>query len=101
MREQVLLNLIRPYQKVHINYLANELLISNDDVENLLIDLILDHKLKNAYIDQIKNHLIIEKSNINIITNNSNNPPDHIFKLLSKWADTLIIINESFGDKLN
>lgn len=99
MREQVLLNLIRPYQKVNIQYLGKELSISNEEIESLLIDLILDQKLKNAYIDQIKNHLIIEKKcNIN---NNTNIPPDHIFKSLSKWADTLITINESFGDQSN
>lgn len=63
MREQVLINLVKPYQKVTLKFLSKELSLSIEEVEALLVDLILAEKLK-AGIDQPNGHLILESKNI-------------------------------------
>ncbi|CAM9611892.1 unnamed protein product [Choristocarpus tenellus] len=59
MRESVLLHLCRPYKKITLQFMAGELNLSAKEVESLLIDLILDHRI-NAKIDQINGFLLLE-----------------------------------------
>lgn len=42
IRTQVLIKLIRPYTRVHIPFIAEELNIEESDVESLLVTCILD-----------------------------------------------------------
>lgn len=42
IRTQVLIKLIKPYTRVHIPYIAEELNIEESDVESLLVTCILD-----------------------------------------------------------
>ena len=51
IRSQVLLRLVRPYNRVKIGFLANEVNIPEKQVEELLVDLIMDGQL-DAKIDQ-------------------------------------------------
>jgi COP9 signalosome complex subunit 2 len=53
MRERVLLNMIKPFSRVTVTYLANELSLNVDEVDNLVADLILDGRL-NAVSDQLE-----------------------------------------------
>lgn len=61
MREQVLLNLTRPYHKLTLAFIATELKISQPEVQSILVDLILDGKLA-AQIDQLNGFLIMTSS---------------------------------------
>lgn len=58
MREQVLLNLTRPFHKLALSFIATELKICPEDVQSLLVDLILDNKL-DARIDQLNGCLVM------------------------------------------
>lgn len=53
-REQVLLDITRPYSKVTFSFLVDELLMSKEEVEALLVEMILDYRLTDARIDQVK-----------------------------------------------
>jgi len=55
-RSQVLIHLLRPYTRVHISYIAQELCITIDEVEDLLVSLILDKKI-DGMIDQVTHQL--------------------------------------------
>lgn len=55
-RTQVLVNLIRPYTRIELAFVARELNISVDEVEGLLIALILDNKIQGK-IDQTAQRL--------------------------------------------
>lgn len=70
----------RPYQKVTLKFLADELSLSITDVESLLVDMILDERLS-AHIDQIKGFVALgdNRESIEMKTLQS----------LSKWADIL------------
>jgi hypothetical protein len=52
MQEQVLVNLVKPFQSVSITFLASELLLQEVAVLNLLVDMISDSRL-NGQIDQM------------------------------------------------
>jgi hypothetical protein len=58
----VLLNLVRPYKRVTLAFLAEELVLEVNEVESLLVDLIVLHGL-NASLDKINNVLILKHSN--------------------------------------
>ena len=61
MREQAIINLVKPFNKVSFEYLSKELTLTVDEVENILITLILDGKI-NAVIDQVSNTIVFLKS---------------------------------------
>lgn len=58
IREQVLVNLVRPYQRVTLGYLAQELALADKQVEALVVDLIREDKLA-GLIDQTKGWLVL------------------------------------------
>jgi COP9 signalosome complex subunit 2 len=59
MREQVLINMLRPYRRVTLKYIGQELNLSLKEVEFLLIDLISSKKLV-ALLDQPEGLLLLE-----------------------------------------
>jgi len=83
MREQVLLNMTRPYQKVTLSFLAEELSLSVTDVESLLVDMILDDRLA-AHIDQIKGYVTLTGKGLREET-----MENKTLQALGRWADTL------------
>mmetsp|Transcript_31789 Transcript_31789/g.53628 ORF Transcript_31789/g.53628 Transcript_31789/m.53628 type:complete len:462 (-) Transcript_31789:41-1426(-) len=98
MREQVLLNLTRPYKKVTISFLAKQLSLTEEEVESLLVDMILDEKLS-GQIDQIKGYIVLQSTNS---SPNGKDPlaMDAMYMSLSRWADTLANVSENFGGKM-
>lgn len=98
---QVLLNLTRPYKKVTVSFLARELVLTGEEVESLLVDMILDQKLA-AHIDQIKGHVILEPSNSAAPgeTQGVRDSSDVLFAAINRWSDALALSNENFGNKL-
>ena len=91
MHEQVLISLTRPYQKLHMSYLSRELSLTDDEIERLLVDMILDERLS-AQIDQINGCLILKGTSTDSIT-------DKKLKSIGKWCDNLIGISDSFGSE--
>lgn len=85
-----------------MSFLARELVLSSEEVESLLVDMILDQKLA-AHIDQIKGHVILEPSNSSS-NNTSGGAPgqnaDVLFEAINRWSDALALSNENFGNKL-
>jgi COP9 signalosome complex subunit 2 len=93
MHKLVLLNLTKPYQKVKLEFLAKELSLSEDEVENLLVSMVLDEKL-HAQIDQVSGTVLLggvgeSKSSLKKLD------------LLSKWADRLTSVNDSMGNRIS
>lgn len=87
MREQVLLNMTRPYQKVTLAFLAEELSLSVPDVESLLVDMILDDRLS-AQIDQIRGYVtLMGKGRASV--DDRQTMESKTLHALSRWADTL------------
>jgi len=125
IRTQVLIKAIRPYTKVSINYLAQELNdIPTKDVENLLVLLILDGKI-GGKIDQVNGVYIQGKGGNEINGGNAalqsratapSSPvvniaaPQNLLdasgelkrsQALIKWADTLSTVHRTITMKVN
>lgn len=84
------MNLTRPYQKVTLKFLAEELSLTVEYVESLLVDMILDERVA-AHIDQIKGYVTLgrDRESVEIKT----------LKSLSKWADILGNVTDGIADR--
>ena len=83
------MNLTRPYHKVTLQFLGRELSLSDDEIESLLVDMILDNRI-NAQIDQTTNFVFLK-----------NHCDDHSKEeALTKWADSLYNATSNFSNKL-
>jgi COP9 signalosome complex subunit 2 len=61
IRNQVIVQVIRPYKRIELSFLAGKVGVSDEEVEELLRLLILDRKLgRNGKIDRIKKWLVFE-----------------------------------------
>ena len=58
--------MLRPYQRVTLKYIGQELNLSQTEVEILLIDLISSNKLK-ALLDQPQGLLLLENNQISAV----------------------------------
>jgi COP9 signalosome complex subunit 2 len=58
IRSNVLVAILKPYTRVHISYLAKQLFIKDDQVEDLLISMILDDRISGK-VDQVSGVLIL------------------------------------------
>lgn len=94
MREQVLLNLTRPYQKVTLGFLARELSLNESEVESLLVDMILDGRLS-AHIDQINAYVLLDGNGML-----HEDVKSKKLQSLAKWADVLANVSSSFQNRL-
>ena len=86
------MNLTRPYQKVTLKFLADELSLSVEDVESLLVDMILDDRVV-AYIDQIKGFVTLGKGRESVETKT--------LISLSNWADILGNVTNGIADRIS
>jgi len=77
VRTQVMLEVIKPYTRISLEFLATELRISQREVESLLIDLILDQKIAGR-IDQV-----------NMLLYLTNQSDSKAFTSLDKWASAI------------
>ncbi|CAF1242901.1 unnamed protein product [Adineta steineri] len=92
IRTSVLIRLIKPYTKIHMKFIATELNISIDDVENLLITCILDQTIQGK-IDQINNILEIDQQeNIQGI---------HRYQAITKIATNLQTIQHTIIQRIS
>lgn len=82
IRTQVLLRLIRPYNRVRLSHLADELHIDESEVKRLLVDTILDEGLS-ARIDEIGGVLLVDSISSDTV------PCPLSFEHISKCADEL------------
>ncbi|GAA6050027.1 hypothetical protein JCM3770_001922 [Rhodotorula araucariae] len=60
LRTQWILEIIKPYTRIEIAYLARQLGISNEQVEEIIVALILDEKIQGR-IDQVTGRLDLDK----------------------------------------
>jgi COP9 signalosome complex subunit 2 len=82
MKEQVLINLTKPYRKVTLDFLSSELALTKDEVELLLVDMILDQRI-DASIDQIHGVVILGRDH----------DRDVLLDAIDDWSRTLIEIS--------
>lgn len=89
MREQVLLSLVKPYSRVRLQFLADELDLDVPNLLQLLVDMILDDRIQGK-IDQINNHLILHHAQPQV-------DPTKRFDALSKWLGALDDLNAALA----
>lgn len=63
LRTQYLIDLIKPYTRLELSFLAQQLNVDKDEVEELLIGLILDGKV-DGRIDQVTMRLELDKQSV-------------------------------------
>ena len=94
MREQVLVNIVRPYHKVKLTFLADELRMSLNELEDMLRDVIVRGDLS-AEIEQVGHggYLLLSKGA-------QDSAEDKKVKALVAWAEALEPINVGLPYKL-
>lgn len=60
LRTQWILDIIKPYTRIEIDYLERQLGISSDEIEEILVSLILDEKVQGR-IDQVSKRLELDR----------------------------------------
>lgn len=89
LRTQYLIDLIKPYTRIELNFLAKQLNVSISEVEDLLICLILDGKVKGR-VDQVNGRVELEKF--------PRSSADR-YQSLSKWSSLLGQVQVHIADK--
>lgn len=83
IRNQFIVQVIRPYKRIELSFLAAKVGVTVDEVEELLRLLILDRKLgRNGKVDRVKKMLVFD---------DLNGEGDEIdrFEVLDKWAKSV------------
>jgi len=89
IRTQVLLRLIKPYTRIKIPFISQELNIPGNEVEHLLVSLILDNRVF-GQIDQVNQLLEV-----------SHTTKEHDkYAQANKWAQQLTSLNKAIVSKL-
>ncbi|KAL7004289.1 hypothetical protein EMMF5_006175 [Cystobasidiomycetes sp. EMM_F5] len=89
LRTQWIIDIIKPYTRISVSYLAKQLSISADDVEEILVALILDGRVK-GHIDQVTGELELE---------NQNQTDSKRYASLTKWTDTINKLQSTIVNK--
>ncbi|PWY97413.1 putative COP9 signalosome complex subunit 2 [Testicularia cyperi] len=87
LRTQYIVDTVKPYSRIQLAYLAQQLNISVDQVEDLLMSLILDGKIR-ARIDQVGQFVQLDRS----ATTSLNKPR---YEALSRWNSQLDRVSSS------
>jgi len=90
IRTQVLLTILSPYTKIRIPFISQELNISPKEVEDLLVGLILDTKIRGR-VDQVNQLLELETSKSNAYWK---------YRSVDKWATQLNSLQSTLFNKL-
>jgi COP9 signalosome complex subunit 2 len=62
IRNQVIVQVVRPYRRIELSFLASKVGVTEEEVEELLRLLILDHKLgRSGKIDRVKKLLVFDE----------------------------------------
>lgn len=91
MREQVLLMLVTPYQRIRIEFVARELKLEMSDVEMLLVDMILDQRIFGK-IDQINGFLLLGGEKSSVLSKK--------YDAVEKWNSTLKSLSQNLGARV-
>lgn len=65
LRTQWILDIIKPYTRIEIDYLARQLGIAADEIEEILVALILDDKVQGR-IDQVEKRLELDRQYVRV-----------------------------------
>lgn len=60
LRTQYIIDIIKPYTRLSLEYLSRTLNITREEVEGLVVGLILDEKIKGR-IDQVEGVIVLER----------------------------------------
>jgi COP9 signalosome complex subunit 2 len=90
IRTQVLLKLLSPYTKIRIPFISSELNITSKDVEDLMVGLILDNKIRGR-IDQVHQLLELETSKSTAFWK---------YRSVDKWATQIGTLQSTLFNKL-
>ncbi|TFY83432.1 hypothetical protein EWM64_g585 [Hericium alpestre] len=80
LRRQYLIDLIKPYTRLELSFLARQLNVEHEEVEELLIELILEGKVEGK-IDQVAMRLELDKNRQSLERKR--------YAALDKWTDAL------------
>eukprot|EP00227_Mantoniella_beaufortii_P013271 CAMPEP_0197592424 /NCGR_PEP_ID=MMETSP1326-20131121/15083_1 /TAXON_ID=1155430 /ORGANISM="Genus nov. species nov., Strain RCC2288" /LENGTH=438 /DNA_ID=CAMNT_0043158121 /DNA_START=13 /DNA_END=1329 /DNA_ORIENTATION=- len=86
IRTQVLVKLIKPYTRIRISFISEELSIPEPDVESLLVSLVLDSRIK-AHIDQVNKLVELESD--------ADGCPKQRYDGLDKWAAQITTLHQA------
>lgn len=67
LRTQYLIDLIKPYSRLELSFLARQLNVEKDEVEELLIELILEGKVEGK-IDQVAMRLELDRKSVPLLS---------------------------------
>lgn len=97
VRSQVVQRVIRPYERVHLEFVARELKTSRQEAEQFLLELILDGKVSGK-IDQLRGVLQLGKN----IGDEQQEDDEEASKYsaMSSWAQELERLQEVLADKV-
>ena len=92
-RQQILRDFVKPYRRVRLDAIAEELNVPSSDVEPILVKSILDGTLTDSKIDQGSGVLVVGKGN-----NGKGGGMNAQWNALNKWADAISALNgKEFG----
>jgi len=90
IRTQVLLKILTPYTKIRVVFLADELNVANKEVEDLMVSLILDNKIRGR-IDQVNHILELDASKGSSFWK---------YRAVDKWAQQLGVLSTTVYQRL-
>lgn len=110
LRSEVLLELIQPYTNISLPFISKELNITPKEVEDLLVELILDNKIR-GHIDQVNQMLLLSATKYVLITPNTiiiyTNPrycrssSYWKYRSIQKWTDNLTSLEKTILGRVN
>jgi len=94
LRTQYLIDLIKPYTRLELSFLARQLNVDKDEVEEMLIDLILEGKVEGR-IDQVTMRLELDRHQ---------NLEKKRYAALERWTEALegihsTVVSKAFGGR--
>ena len=85
----MLMKLIKPYTRIHILFISQQLNIDPGDVESLLVSCILDNSISGR-IDQVNQVLQLD----------SQKQSNARYSALDKWSGQIASLNQAITDKM-
>jgi len=94
LRTQYLIDLIQSYTRIELSFLSRHLNISVAAVEDLLMTLILDDKIPNARIDQVKQRLELDRG-----AYTGGTVADKRYAAMEKWSKEIAKLGSTVEEK--
>jgi len=85
IRSQILMQIVQPYERIKLDFLGQEINISQEEVESLLVELILDQKLQGK-INQVGGFLTVGAAK-----------SVKKYAAIKKWSDVLVPLDKYRG----